>query len=101
MAYSYYFDSKKNKEIVLYDEFPNMDQIYDYYKQNNFAILHPLYEYGNFEIKELAEIIKFIYSIKYQSDYQVITTGTLTENVSMLLDGEICDIMPNLCFFGW
>lgn len=74
IAKSYYefYANKKNKEFVLYDRFPSLSAL-DIYasRMGNF----PLYEYGNLNIKELAEIIKHLYQFKTGKEYSILTIG--------------------------
>lgn len=72
---NFYFDffkSKKRKEFVLYEKYPTYNEIYAYH--NRFPN-HPVAHYGYFNIKELAEVIKLLYSFKKQEEYKVLTFG--------------------------
>lgn len=70
--YINFFESKKEKEFTLYDKFPTYNEIFAY---NNKLNGHPAWFYGNFNIKELAEIIKLLYSFKRQEEYKILTFG--------------------------
>lgn len=67
-----FFESKKRKEFVLYEKYPAYNEIYAYH--NRFPN-HPVAHYGYFNIKELAEVIKLLYSFKKQEEYKVLTFG--------------------------
>lgn len=100
LQYSYYFDSKRDPYVVNYgfNDFPDIDQIIAYYINYDLKCLHPLYEYGWFDIKELVEIIKIVYSIKRQDDYKIVTTGGLFEYDEVYGDEKARIIKPELFF---
>lgn len=61
------------------NKFPTTEEIRSYYQYGHIATTDdiPLYEYGWFDIKELAAIIKQLYSLKRQREYRILTFGNL------------------------
>ncbi len=74
-SYQDFYMQKNNKEFVLYENFPNMKalEIYLSLNLNNF----PLYEYGELNIKELVEIIKYLYQFRTDKEYHILTIGAV------------------------
>jgi hypothetical protein len=98
LEYVNFFLSKESKKIILYDDWPTIDTIINYYANTTWSNLHPLEEYGKFEIKELLEVIKLLYSIKRQQTYNILTTGFLTESTYTVLEGTYKELLPHLYF---
>lgn len=98
LDYVNFFLSKNSKKMILYDKFPDLDTIIKYYSDTFWNNIHPLEEFGKFEIKELLEVIKLLYSIKRQENYKILTTGFLTPKFSKLLDGSLFELVPNIYF---
>lgn len=61
--------------FVSIDKFPTTEEIRAFYQYGSPKITDDLliYEYGWFDIKELAAIIKVLYSLKRQKEYQLLT----------------------------
>lgn len=97
-GYAAFFISKSDKKMVLYDKFPNLDQIISYYSKKTWNAPHPLEDYGKFEVRELVEVIKTLYSIKKQREYQIFTMGYLEKNYYSLLEGKFQELIPKLLF---
>lgn len=76
--YPNYFASFQKKDFVFVENFPDLEVLKAYYSSpysdNSF---HPIWEYGYFNIKELIEIIRLIYSLQNQKEYQILTVGYL------------------------
>lgn len=89
--YPGFFSSKTAPTFVLYDRFSSFSQIQSYYSKID-CQTHPIYEYGEFDIRELAEVIKLLYSYQRQKEYQIMTFG----NVEWM-PGR-CKLEPNLNF---
>lgn len=96
--YTNFFISKNSKKIILYDKFPNLDEMITYYSAKTWNAPHPLEEYGKFDIKELANIIRILYSIQRQQEYQVLTFGELEKKAYTLLEGNFEELIPKLYF---
>ncbi len=98
LDYANFFISKNSKKMVLYDKWPDLETIINYYSNTTWNNTHPLEEYGKFEIKELLEIIKLLFSIKKQDEYKIVTTGFLSKHSYTLLEGTFSELLPNLYF---
>lgn len=59
-------------KFVYKEKFPTTEEIRSFYQYGNTNNIS-LYEYGWFDIKELAAIIKTLYSLKRQQEYKIIT----------------------------
>lgn len=86
--YREFFLSKKSKDFVLYDRFPSFQVVRSYYSKLP-VFSHPLMEYGEFDIKELAEVIKLLYSFQRQKEYKIVTSGQMEWNGISRLDPNI------------
>lgn len=76
--YKKYFDSFNKRDLEYVDKFPDLEILKAYYSgpySNN--VTHPIWEYGYFNIEELAEIIRMLYSLHRQKEYEVLTMGYL------------------------
>lgn len=96
--YTQFFLEKDSKKFVLYHEFPSLGEILDYYFQKSFLAEHPIQEYGRFDIRELAELIKYLYSFYYQEEYRILTFGYLEKSMYQVNEGVFSQLKPNLCF---
>ena len=96
--YTQFFLEKDSKKFVLYHEFPSLGEILDYYFQKSFLAEHPIQEYGRFDIRELAELIKYLYSFYYQEEYRILTFGYLEKSMYQVNEGIFPQIKSNLCF---
>lgn len=80
-----YVDSFWKRDFELIEEFPDLEILKAYYSgvySNH--VTHPIWEYGYFDIRELAEIIRMIYSLQRQKKYEILTMGYL--NLESCLD---------------
>lgn len=96
--YSQFFLERDSKDFVLYHDFPCLEKILDYYFQKTFLAEHPIQEYGKFDIRELAELIKYLYSFYYHEEYRILTFGYLEKRMYQVNEGLFPQINPNLCF---
>lgn len=74
--YAEFFYKKSTKDFILYEDFPSFDEIKAYYNEER--RIHPISSFGNFNIKELAQVIKLLYSFERQKEYQIFTFGNLS-----------------------
>lgn len=81
-CYQEFFNKKQQKEFVLYERFPSRDVLECYYQE--FGHRHPLSKYGELSVKEMAEIIKQLYSFEKQKNYHILTMGLTEEKESFL-----------------
>lgn len=93
LAYQGFYENKRNKEFVLYERFPSVESLETYLCRMSRS-KHPLYEYGYFNAKELAEIIKYIYQIHTGKEYKILTIGAIDE----FGDRDSFSTMPHLLF---
>ncbi len=92
--YSDFFNLKNDPNFVLYKRFPEFKKIQAYYSTLPLKE-HPINQYGQFDIKELAEVIKLLYSYQRQEEYQVLTFGFLDKrSVGFLVE----ELVPNMYF---
>lgn len=96
--YTRYFMDKVSKKMILYDKFPSIDDILDYYFEKSFLADHPLGEYGKFDIKELLEVIKYLYSFYNGEEYNILTFGYLEKSIYHVQEGDFDELKPRLCF---
>lgn len=69
---------EKPTKFVNKEKFPTTEEIRSFYLYGGVTKDNiPLYEYGWFDIKELAVIIKVLYSLKRQREYQIVTLANL------------------------
>lgn len=75
MLYSYpeFFDEKVNKRFEWIRDFPSKKEV-QYYEESG-DLSHPLMDYGDFPVKELAELIKLLFSYQKQEEYKIVTCG--------------------------
>lgn len=88
--YTTYFNRYQKRDCILVEDFPKKEVIASYYN-SSLATHHPLWDYGFFDIRELAEIIRIIYSLERQKEYQILTFGYLEY---LPVDNENYDFMP-------
>ena len=89
------YKDKPNRFINI-ERFPTTEEIRAFYQYGSITKYNiPLYEYGWFDIKELAAIIKVLYSFKCQKEYQIITlTNFKIEHTSLeTYDRELVSYM--------
>lgn len=72
-CYPNFFEKRINKNFELIHEFPSKGEVQFYEERRYFS--HPLANYGNFPIKELAELIKLLFSYQKQEEYKIVTLG--------------------------
>ena len=94
--YQDFFTKKRNKEFVLYGRYPGIDALELYV--NKISSEFPLYHKGNFNIKELAILIKHFYQFKRNKDYDVLTFGVNKNHGMSLYDGQSFSLQPHLYF---
>lgn len=90
--YRRFFQKYQSRDLILAEDFPSQDIIKAYYN----SILakeekHPIWHYGYFNIKELAEVIRVLYSLQRQKEFQILTTCFFKEDEHLLSH-------PNLYF---
>lgn len=68
-------------KFVDIKKFPTTEEIRSFYQYGSPSITDDIlmYEYGWFDIKELAVIIKLLYSLKKQKEYSIVTLANLEE----------------------
>lgn len=98
-GYEAFFEKQTSKSFVLCDHFPTCAELQNYYFEHSFLADHPIQDYGNFSIKELAEIIKVLYSLQRQREYQVLTFGYLEKGQICLKEGVFDQLKSHLCLF--
>lgn len=79
---------------MLYNYFPSLAALesYLYRTSDNF----PLHEYGTLNIKELAEIIKYLYQFKTGKEYQIFTMGAIELDGESVYGGQVFSSKPHL-----
>lgn len=77
LAYQEFYKNKRNREFILYERFPSIESLETYLYRTSH--IHPLYEYGYFNVKELAEVIKYIYQFHTSKEYKILTIGAIDE----------------------
>lgn len=97
-SYSDFFLNIKGHDFIWYNDFPKVDEIMEYYFNNSFLAPHPINEYGKFSIKELAVLIKNLYSHQRQEDYKIVVFGGLKKENLSLLEGEFEQLKAKLFF---
>lgn len=65
-------------KFVYKERFPTTEEIRSFYQYGDINNIS-LYDYGWFDIKELAAIIKTLYSLKKQKEYSIVTLANLEE----------------------
>ena len=88
--YTTYFNQYQKRDCILIEDFPKKEVLASYYN-SSLANHHPLWNYGFFDIKELAEIIRMIYSLERQKEFQISTFGYLEY---LPADDENYDFLP-------
>lgn len=73
-SYKKFYDEKRNKEFVLYEDYPSLSLL-EYFLQCNQSF--PMYQFGLFHVKELAEIIKYVYQFKTGQEFRICTVGKI------------------------
>jgi len=94
-AYKEFYDSKTSKEFILYERFPSVQALEIYISRNR---LFPLYNFGELNAKELAEIIKHIYQFKTGEEHKILTLGVSEMNCDPVYGGECFWVKPHLYF---
>lgn len=98
LAYSSFFLGKDFNKMVLYDQFPKLDDIIDYYSSKGWNAEHPLKEYGKFDIRELMIVIQYLYSFYQNEEYQSMVFGYLEKQSYKVAEGVFEELKPNLYF---
>lgn len=90
-CYQEFFDKKTNKEFVLYERYPSLEELKYYtYISDKF----PLNDYGKLNAKELAEVIKQLYQFEKESEYNILTIGAVAQDG----DRDSVSLKPYLYF---
>lgn len=97
-SYSDFFLKLENHGFVWYRDFPKVDEVMEYYFNNSFLAPHPINDYGKFSIKELAVLIKNLYSHQRQEDYKVVVFGGLKKDNLSLLEGDFLGLRAKVFF---
>ncbi len=74
--YCSYFDNKKNKAIKLLRDIPSIN---DYNENQRFGKDHPLYEFSNYNVYYLMEMLKKVYEAHREGGYDAILFGHINE----------------------
>lgn len=92
-CYQEFFDSKTNKEFVLYERFPSREVV-----NSSSVRCFPLYSFGEFQTTELAEMIKQLYSFERQKEYEILTLGLVEKDSTKDHGWEFERLIPRLYF---
>lgn len=86
-------------KFVDIKKFPTREEIRSFYQYGSPSIENDIlmYKYGWFNIKELAVIIKLLYSLKKQTEYSIVTLANL-ETERFGPEASDIRIIPNLNF---
>ncbi|MDD4188015.1 MAG: hypothetical protein PHX04_04565 [Bacilli bacterium] len=95
-CYQDFYQSKTKTEFVLYDKFPSADILELYVR--NISDKFPLYNDGNLNVKEVAELIKHCYQFQKDSEYDVLTIGVNELEGSPVYGGLSWSVNPHLYF---
>lgn len=98
LAYEDFFRGKNNSKMILYDQFPSVDDMIDYYFHYGWNKEHPIYEYGRFDIRELAVVIQYLYSFYQNREYQLLVFGYLEKQSYQVREGNFEQLKANLAF---
>lgn len=95
-SYFDFFDTKRNSEFVLYEQYPSISALELYLSRisRNFSLA----EYGKLNAKELVEVIKQIYQLKTGKEFDIVTIGTTEINGSPVYGGQVFSMKPHLSF---
>ncbi len=96
--YDSFFKSCISNKMIIYNKFPNLNDIIEYYSSKNWNAGHPIYEYGNFNIEELAIVIQYLYSFFRNEEYKTVMLGYLERTKFHVLEGIFEQLRPNLYF---
>jgi hypothetical protein len=94
--YKNFFNMKKSKGFVLYERYPGKYTIELY--NHKISHMHPMQSHGNFNIKELAIIIKLMYQFEKQDEYSILTIGKNHQKANRVNDRLEFEIIPELFF---
>lgn len=94
--YQDFFMNKRNKEFVLYDRFPSAEVLKLYTRKISSEF--PLYECGDLNVKELAEIIKQLYQFKRGKEYDILTIGANEHRGTPVYGEQSFSILAHLYF---
>ncbi|MDD3453103.1 MAG: hypothetical protein PHN42_02340 [Bacilli bacterium] len=94
--YQDFFNSKNNKEFILYDRFPSLEMLKLHIKE--ISTVFPLYEVGRLDVKELAELIKHFYQFQRGLEYDILTIGTTEYLGSPVYGGQSYSVIPHIYF---
>lgn len=95
-AYNAFYINKRNKNFKLYERFPSIDSLEFYLRI--ISDRFPLYEYGNFNVKELAEIIKHLYQFKRDEEFEILTFGSTENRGEPVYGGQIFSSKSHMFF---
>lgn len=93
-AYQDFYTRKTNKEFVLYNDFPSLEALNTYLCR--ISKKFPLHDYGTLNVKELAEIIKYLYQFKTGKEYQILTMGVAELHGEIVYGGQAFSSKPHL-----
>lgn len=95
-AYQAFYEKKRNKEFVLYENFPSLEAFKIYLSKISYQF--PLYDDGTLNIKELASMIKHLYQLKTGEDYSIVTIGTVERDGKPVYGDQVFSSNPHLHF---
>lgn len=95
-CYQDFYQSKTKTEFVLYDRYPSADILKLYIR--NISTEFPLYNDGNLNVKEVAELIKHCYQFQRGSEYDILTVGVNELEGSPVYGGQSWSVNPHLYF---
>lgn len=94
--YQDFFKNKKNTEFVFYDRFPSAEALKLYVQRISSEF--PLYEVGDLNVKELAEIVKHFYQFQRGPEYDILTIGSNEHHGSPVYGGQSWSIRSHMYF---
>lgn len=101
VSYEDFFLSQVGERMVLYEDFPGLEMIVDYYLEKSWVAEHPIFEYGKFNVKELAVLIKLLGYFYQGKDYKILTFGGLERIRFAVKEGTFEELRPRLfCLVG-
>lgn len=95
-AYNNFYIKRGNESFKLYNRFPSIDSLEIYLM--TVSSWFPLHEYGIFNVKELAEIIKYLYQIKRNEEFKILTFGATENRGEPVYGGQTFSLKPHMFF---